>query len=97
VIDTWITSYPDALSAEDHNSAPICLSKMPMLLVVKEGHPLLELGAQMTFDDLASFPILPLPSNSFPRFQKVLEQCGLWQNPAMPTDHNWRGRSDVEA
>lgn len=96
VIDAWITSYPDALSAEDHNFTTICLSKMPMLLVVKEGHPLLELGAQMTFDDVASFPILPLPSDSFPRFQKVLEQCGLWQNYAMPTDRNWSGRSNIE-
>jgi DNA-binding transcriptional LysR family regulator len=96
VIDGWITSYPDALSAEDHDFTTICLSKMPMLLVVKEGHPLLELGAQVTFDDVAAFPILPLPSGSFPRFQRVLEQCGLWRNAALPAESDWRGRSDID-
>lgn len=96
VIDGWLTSYPDALGGEEQGFTTICLSKMPMLLVVKEGHPLLGLGAQMTFDDVAAFPILPLPSGSFPRFQKVLEQCGLWPNPALPAESEWRGRSDVE-
>jgi len=96
VIDGWLTSYPDALGGEDQDFTAICLSKMHMLLVVKEGHPLLELGAQMTFDDVAAFPILPHPSGSFPRFQKVLEQCGLWRNPALPAEGDWRGRSDVE-
>jgi DNA-binding transcriptional LysR family regulator len=96
VIDGWLTSYPDALGGEDQDFTAICLSKMPMLLVVKEGHPLLDLGAQMTFDDVAAFPILPLPSGSFPRFQKVLEQCGLWRHPALPAEGDWRGRSDVE-
>jgi hypothetical protein len=96
VIDGWLTSYPDALGSEDHDFTVICLSKMPMFLVVKEGHPLLGLGAQITFDDVAAFPLLPLPAGSFPRFQKVVEQCGLWRDPALPTEGGWRGRSDVE-
>ena len=73
VIDAWITSYPDALGDDDLDFTAIRLSRLPLLLVVQEGHPLLKLGSQMTFADVARFPLLPLPSGSFPKVQNVLE------------------------
>jgi len=96
IIDAWVASYPDALNDDDPDFAIIRLSRMPLQMVVKEGHPLLELGSQITFDDIARFPSLPLPSGSFPRVQKVLKEIGLWQNSSVPTEFDWRGRSDVE-
>lgn len=96
VIDAWISSYPDALSDDDPNFTAIRLSRLPMLLVVQEGHPLLELGSEITFDNVARFPFLPLPSGSFPRVQSVLGKLGLWPTPTGPTEFDWRGRSDIE-
>ena len=96
VIDAWITSYPDALSDDDPDFTAIHLSRLPMLLVVQEWHPLLKLGSQITFEDVARFPFLPLPSGSFPKFQNVLETIGLWHNTSLPTEFDWRGRSDIE-
>jgi hypothetical protein len=96
VIDAWITSYPDALSEDDPDFTAIRLSRLPLLLVVQEGHPLLELGSEMSFEDVAKFPFLPLPSGSFPKVQAVLEKLGLWQNPSGSTEFDWRGRSDIE-
>ena len=96
VIDAWITSYPDALNDDDPDFTAIRLSRLPMLLVVQEGHPLLELGSEITFEDVARFPLLPLPSGSFPRCQNVLEKLGLWQNGSGPSGFEWRGRSDIE-
>ena len=96
MIDAWITSYPDALSDDDPDFTAIRLSRMPFLLVVQEGHPLLKLGSQMTFADVARFPFLPLPSGSFPKVQNVLEKLGLWQKTFGPTEFDWRGRSDIE-
>jgi len=96
IIDAWISSYPDALNHDDPDFTVICLSRMPLQIVVKEGHPLLELGSQIAFDDIARFPLLPLPSGSFPRVQKVLREIGLWQNSSVPTESEWRGRSDID-
>ena len=96
VIDAWITSYPDALSDDDPDFTAIRLSRLPLLLVVQEGHPLLKLGNQMTFEDVARFPFLPLPSGSFPKVQNVLEKLGLWHKTSGPTEFDWRGRSDIE-
>ena len=96
VIDAWITSYPDALSDDDPDFTAIRLSRLPLLLVVQEGHPLLKLGNQMTFADVARFPFLPLPSGSFPKVQNVLEKLGLWHKTSGPTEFDWRGRSDIE-
>ena len=67
IIDTWIATYPDVPNDDDQEFTTIRLSRMPLLIVVKEGHPLLELGSQMTFDDIAKLPLLPLPTGSFPR------------------------------
>ena len=77
VIDAWIASYPDTPASNDPTMITIPLSRMPMLLVVKHGHPLLELGSQISFADIAAYPRLPLPEGAFPRFEAALNHCGL--------------------
>lgn len=99
VIDAWIASYPDVPGPDDPDVLAIPLSRMPALLVVKEGHPLLGLGDQVGFDDIACYPFLSLPEGAFPVFQRVLEECGLWttfpQRGVEPPP-SWRGKSDIE-
>ncbi len=58
------------------------LTAMPLRLVVKPGHPLLDRGAALRFSDLADYPVLPLPDGAFPRAQRVLEQLDLWSCPS---------------
>lgn len=81
IIDAWITSYPDAPS-NDPDLATIHLSKMPMVLVVNAGHPLLELGGAVTFKDVSRYPLLPLPDHAFPKFEQTLRACGLSLDPS---------------
>jgi len=96
IIDAWITSYPDVPNDDDQELTTIRLSRMPLLMVVKESHPLLELGGQMSFGDVAQYPLLPLPTGSFPKIQNVLEQIGLLTNPPLSPALDWRGRRDIE-
>ena len=81
IIDAWITSYPDAPS-HDPDLATIRLSKMPMLLVVYAGHPLLELGEAVRFQDVSRYPLLPLPDHAYPKFEQTLKACGLSLDPS---------------
>lgn len=76
IIDAWVASYPD-VPEDNPELTAIRLSKMPMYLVVKAGHPLLELGNALTFAAVARYPLLPLPDSAFPKFQQVLIDCGL--------------------
>ncbi len=84
VIDAWVASYPDVPAATDPAIACIGLSRMPIWLVVDQSHPLLELGEQVTFADVAGYPCIPLPDGAFPKFQAVLEACGLWNGGTTP-------------
>ena len=84
VIDAWIASYPDVPAATDSTIACIGLSRMPIWLVVDQSHPLLELGEQVTFADVAAYPCMPMPDGAFPKFQAVLEACGLWNGGTAP-------------
>ena len=84
VIDAWVASYPDVPAATDPTVACIGLSRMPIWLVVDQSHPLLELGEQVTFADVAGYPCMHLPDGAFPKFQAVLEACGLWNGSTTP-------------
>lgn len=98
VIDAWVTSYPD-VPDDDPDLVSIRLSRMPMMLVVNDGHPLLELGDRVSFEDIAYYPILPLPDGAFPWFQQVLVDCGLWDTSAKGSSAerpSWRGQSGAE-
>lgn len=76
VIDAWMCSAPDLPG--DPGLHTIQLTAMPLQLLVKPGHPLLDLGNQLTWADLADFPVLPLPDGAFPKVQAILEDRGLW-------------------
>jgi DNA-binding transcriptional LysR family regulator len=79
VIDAWLCSAPELPHHPGLYSIP--LTAMPMDLLVKPGHPLLDLGDQLDWEHLADFPVLPLPDGAFPKAQAVLEALGLWSCP----------------
>ena len=79
VIDAWLCSAPDVPDHPDLHA--IQLTAMPLHLMVRPGHPLLERGDQLAFADLADYPVLPLPDGAFPKAQRILEDLNLWSCP----------------
>jgi hypothetical protein len=96
VIDAWVASYPDVPFGDDSDIVAIPLSRMPMRLVVNQGHPLLALGCHVTFADVAQYPCLPLPDGAFPQFQAALQHCGLWQGSGLSPMSGRRGRAEQD-
>ena len=98
VIDAWLASYPDVPAATDPSIACIALNRMPMWLVVQQSHPLLELGEQVTFEDVTGYQCLPFPDGAFPKFQATLEACGLWNAGTSERIRNssWFGQPNSE-
>jgi DNA-binding transcriptional LysR family regulator len=97
VIDAWLCSAPDLPEHPEFMAVPF--TKMPMQLVVKPGHPLLARGDQLSFDDLANYPVLPLPDGAFPRAQRILEDLNLWSCPKRDRrfrQADWLGQVLVE-
>jgi hypothetical protein len=85
-------------AATDPTIACIGFSRMPIWLVVDQSHPLLELGEQVTFADVADYPCMPLPDGAFPKFQAVLAACGLWNGGTEERIRNpaWFGQVNSE-
>jgi hypothetical protein len=54
---------------------------MPMLLMVKPRHRLLDRGSSISFADQADYPVLPMPDGAFPMAQRVLKEINLWACP----------------
>jgi hypothetical protein len=79
VIDAWISSAPDAPLKPGLSA--LRLNTMPMQLMVPCGHPLANRRGAIPWADLLPYPVLPLPSGSFPIFEAVLERCGLLPSP----------------
>lgn len=84
IIDAWIASYPDVPDGDDPDLISLPLSKMPIMPIVRNGHPLTELGPRVTFQDVAKYPLLPIPDGAFPKFQQMLEECGVWSGRRLP-------------
>jgi DNA-binding transcriptional LysR family regulator len=98
VIDAWICSAPDAPVRD--GLAALRLTTMPMHLMVPLGHPLADRRYPIVWDELLSYPVLPLPDGSFPIFEGVLRQCGLLPSPEREQamkQASWFGKVPVEA
>ncbi len=79
VIDAWLCSAPDLPDHPDLHA--IQLTAMPLHMMVRPGHPLLQRGDRLSFADLADYPVLPLPDGAFPKAQRILEDHNLWSCP----------------
>lgn len=97
IIDAWICSSPDVPEVSDLVAIP--LVSMPIHPVVKPGHPLLQQGANLCLQDLANYPVLPLPDGAFPLFQRMLQTLNLWSCPqrdALLKQAPWQGKVPLE-
>lgn len=97
VIDAWMCSAPDLPHHPD--LIAVQFTQMPMQLVVKPGHPLLSRGDRLSFEDLADYPVLPLPDGAFPRAQRILKDLHLWSCPERDRrfrQADWLGQVPVE-
>jgi DNA-binding transcriptional LysR family regulator len=61
--------------------AALRLTTMPMHLMVPVGHPLADRRDAIAWDELLPYPVLPLPDDSFPIFERVLRECRLLPTP----------------
>lgn len=98
VIDAWICSAPDV--PQRPGVSALRLTTMPMNLMVPHGHPLADRRDAIAWEELLPYPVLPLPSGSFPRFEAVLERCQLLPNSTREAAIKaapWYGTVPVEA
>lgn len=97
VIDAWIGCYPDIPETDDQDLACFDLTRLPTHLVVAADHPLVELGASVTLEQVRRYPSLALPNGAFPRVQKILQELDLWNLPVDLKRYDqtkWEGRVD---
>ncbi len=98
VIDAWICSAPDAPVRPGLTA--LRLTTMPMHLMVPRGHPLADRSGAITWDEFLPYPVLPLPSGSFPIFEAVLQRCNLLPCPERTQAikaSTWYGKTPTEA
>jgi DNA-binding transcriptional LysR family regulator len=97
VLDAWICSYPDV--PEDHRLTGWQISRSRIDLVVKRGHPLLQLGDNLSLNDLAAYPLMPRPEGAFPQLERMLASVGLGESPertARIQASPWFGKVPIE-
>ncbi len=84
IIDAWLCSAPDQPKHPELTARQLC--SMPSYLVVKKEHPLVALGSAISLADVRRYPLLSLPSQSFPVFEAMLTSLGLNNNVQPPRD-----------
>lgn len=99
VIDAWIGCYPDVPDPDDPELSVFHLTRLPTHLVVSAGHPLLEIGREITLEDVRLYPSLALPDGAFPKVQAALQQLGLWNLPLnlhRYSHQSWEGKVESD-
>jgi len=84
IIDAWLCSAPDQPKHPELTARQLC--SMPSYLVVKKEHPLVALGSSASLADVRRYPLLPLPSQSFPVFEAMIASLGLNNSVQPPGD-----------
>lgn len=99
VIDAWIGCYPDIPEMNDPDFVCFDLTRLPTHLVVGADHPLLQLGSDISLDDVRQFPSLALADGAFPKVQQKLQELGLWNLPLQVNRYShrhWEGRVESD-
>lgn len=98
IIDACIAGLPDVPLDDDKELITINLSSMPVFFVCSPGHPLLR-ESELTFEKIARYPTLGLPSGSYPRVEASLKSIGLWNDYVHMSRYQrdlWEGKSEQE-
>jgi DNA-binding transcriptional LysR family regulator len=98
VVDAWLAGLPDLPTADQPDLTAVPLSRMPVFFTCAAGHPLLE-RQSLTYDDIAQFPTLALPTGTYPLVEQALQAIGLWNDGVRMTRYRrelWEGKAEVE-
>ncbi len=98
IVDVCISGLPDVPAADDPELTSMALSSMPVFFVVQPGHPLIG-HSGLSWSDIAQFPTLALPANSYPKVEESLESIGLWNDCVRMSRYRrdaWEGKSEAE-
>ena len=103
IVDAWIAGLPDLPSDSTTGCSGTALSatvltRMPVFFTCAPNHPILE-NRSISFDDIADYPTLGLPSGSYPRVEAALKAIGLWNDAVRMSRYRrdrWEGRSEEE-
>jgi DNA-binding transcriptional LysR family regulator len=98
IVDAFLTGLPDLPDPDDPDLTALVLSSMPVFFVAAPDHPLRR-QSRLSLAEIARFPSLALPANSYPRVEADLRRIGLWNDPVRMTryrrDH-WEGRAEAD-
>ncbi len=98
IVDVCISGLPDVPAADDPELTSIALSSMPVFFVVQPSHPLIGQSG-LSWSDIAQFPTLALPANSYPKVEEALKSIGLWNDCVRMSRYRreaWEGKSEAE-
>lgn len=98
IIDAWIAGLPDLPSANEPELTAIPLTRMPVFFTCAPGHPLLS-RARLSYEDIAAYPSLSLPTGSYPLVEQALQAIDLWNDGVRMHRYRrqrWEGKSEAE-
>ena len=97
IVDVCISGLPEIPAADDPELTSMALSSMPVFFVVQPGHPLIG-HSGLSWSDIAQFPTLALPADSYPKVEESLKSIGLWNDCVRMSRYRrdaWEGKSEA--
>ena len=98
IVDACVTGLPDVPPDDDPYLVSINLSSMPVFFVCSPDHPLLK-EPHLSFEHIARYPTLGLPTGSYPKVEASLKSIGLCNDCVRMSRYQrdaWEGKSEAE-
>ena len=98
IVDVCITGLPDVPPDDDRDLVSINLSSMPVFFVCGPDHPLIR-ESRLSFEHIARYPTLGLPTGSYPKVEASLRSIGLWNDCVRMKRYQrdtWEGKIEAE-
>ena len=98
IVDAYIAGLPDIPPDDDPDLVSVNLSSMPVFFVCSPDHPLIR-ESPLSFEHIARYPTLALPTGSYPKVEASLKTIGLWNDCVRMSRYQrdrWEGKSEVE-
>jgi DNA-binding transcriptional LysR family regulator len=98
IVDACLTGLPDIPPEEDADLVPINLSSMPVRFLSNPDHPLTR-KPSLSYEDIARYPTLALPSGAYPVVEESLKSIGLWNDCVRMMRYRrdtWEGKTEAE-
>jgi hypothetical protein len=98
IVDCWLAGLPDLPTSAQPDLGFLPLTRLPIFFTCAPGHPLLQ-RKPLTYDDIAEYPTLALPSGSYPLAEEALKNIGLWNDGVRMTRYRrekWEGKLEKD-